>query len=260
MLSPTQTGSFKRRVLSTTVLVLVWAPPLLARGQHGSQPVRPAPHSSAPRESQGRFNQNANPYRQAPVNQGRPSPYPQNGNRPAYPGTVGPALSGQPYSPAAPLGAQVRPYYRPNNTPPGHLGDWLNQHRGMPLQEQERVLRNDPNFYRLPQADQQRLLQQLHRVDQMPEAERQRRLARAELLERLSPQERMQINSSARRMSMLPADRRAMVTSAFRDLSAVPPEQRSTVLNSSRYQNQFSPDERGMLGDMLRVEPYEPAR
>jgi hypothetical protein len=51
-----------------------------------------------------------------------------------------------------------------------------------------------------------------------------------------------------------------MISNAFRDLRAVPPEQRPMVLNSSRYQSQFSPDERGMLGDMLRVEPYEPAR
>jgi len=30
------------------------------------------------------------------------------------------------------------------------------------------------------------------------------------------------------------------------------------VLNSSRYQGQFSPEERGVLSDMLRVEPYAP--
>jgi hypothetical protein len=32
------------------------------------------------------------------------------------------------------------------------------------------------------------------------------------------------------------------------------------VLNSSGYQNQFSPEERGILSDMLRVEPYDPPR
>jgi hypothetical protein len=48
--------------------------------------------------------------------------------------------------------------------------------------------------------------------------------------------------------------------SAFRDLRAVPVEQRPMVLNSARYQGVFSPDERGILADMLRVEPYQPAR
>jgi hypothetical protein len=32
------------------------------------------------------------------------------------------------------------------------------------------------------------------------------------------------------------------------------------VLNSGRYRGVFSPEERGILTDMLRVEPYEPAR
>jgi hypothetical protein len=32
------------------------------------------------------------------------------------------------------------------------------------------------------------------------------------------------------------------------------------VLNSSRYQGVFSPEERGILTDMLRVEPFEAAR
>jgi hypothetical protein len=32
------------------------------------------------------------------------------------------------------------------------------------------------------------------------------------------------------------------------------------VLNSSRYQNAFSPEERGILSNMLRVEPYQPPR
>jgi hypothetical protein len=51
-----------------------------------------------------------------------------------------------------------------------------------------------------------------------------------------------------------------MMGSAFRDLSAVPPDQREMVLNSARYQNAFSPEERGILSNMLRVEPYEAPR
>jgi hypothetical protein len=261
MSSAIQTGRFKHRVLLPAVLALVCAPALFAWNQHPSKAARQAARSSAPQAPQNRPNQNANPYRTAPANQGRPSAYPQNGNGSVYPNAVRPAYRGQPYgAPAAPLGAQVRPFYNQNAAPPGHLGDWLNQHRGQPVQEQERMLRSDPNFTRLPAGDQQRLLQQLHRVNQMPEDERQRRLGRAEMLEHLSPRDRMQVNDSFRRMATLPADRRTALTSAFRDLRAVPPDQRPMVLNSSRYQNQFSPDERGMLTDMLRAEPYEPAR
>jgi hypothetical protein len=120
------------------------------------------------------------------------------------------------------------------------------------------VLRGDPSFRRLPAAEQQRLIQQLHQVNQLPGPEQQRRLGRAEMIERLSPQERMQINLSARRWAALPPDRQAMVKRAFQDLRRVPLDQRQTVLNSSRYQGVFTSEERGILSDLLRVEPYQP--
>jgi hypothetical protein len=85
-------------------------------------------------------------------------------------------------------------------------------------------------------------------------------LARAEIIERLSPQERMRINNSARRWAVLPPGRQTLMKNAFRDLRAVPLDQRQMVLNSARYQGVFSPDERGILSDMLRVEPYQPMR
>jgi hypothetical protein len=70
----------------------------------------------------------------------------------------------------------------------------------------------------------------------------------------------MRINLSARRWVELPPQRQAIMKSAFRDLRTLPLDQRPTELNSSRYQGLFSPEERGILSDMLRVEPYQPAR
>ena len=181
----------------------------------------------------------------------RPAPgYPATGPRTAYPG---PPYLGPRYARPA-----VPGYPAPLYGPPGHLADWLNRHRNMPVQDQDRMLRADPSFRRLNPADQQRLIQQLYRVDQMPEQVRQRRLARAEMIERLSPQERMQINLSNRRWASLPPDRQALMKSAFRDLREVPLDQRQTVLNSARYQGVFTPEERGILSDFLRVEPYQP--
>jgi len=97
-------------------------------------------------------------------------------------------------------------------------------------------------------------------VNQMPDEQRQRRLARAEALEHMSPQERMRVTNSAQRWAAQPPERQAQMRSAFRDLRGVPEDQRSTVLNSDRYKGQFSPEERGILSDMLRAEPYQPAR
>jgi hypothetical protein len=59
-----------------------------------------------------------------------------------YPG----AAPGQAYRPQA-NGAY------PGAAPPGHLGAWLNEHRNVPVQDQERMLRTDPNFTRLPPGE-----------------------------------------------------------------------------------------------------------
>jgi hypothetical protein len=112
----------------------------------------------------------------------------------------------------------------------------------------------------LPPGEQQQVVQQLRQVNQLTEEQRQRREARTQMIERLSPQERMQVNNSAHRWATLPVDRQTMMKNAFRDLRAVPTDQRQTVLNSARFQSAFNPEERGILSDMLRVEPFQPAR
>ena len=149
---------------------------------------------------------------------------------------------------------------RPNPQAAGHLPQWMAQHQNMPVGQQERLLRQEPGFNRLSPDQQQRQVQQLYRLNQMPEAQRDRRLARAEAIERLSPEERAQVRDSSSRLATLPPDRQAMVRRAFRDLGAVPVGQRETMLNSARYNATFTPQERGILSNLLRVEPYEGPR
>jgi hypothetical protein len=134
------------------------------------------------------------------------------------------------------------------------------QHRNLPVAQQEQLLRQEPGFNRLNPGEQQRQIQQLYRLNQMPEAQRDRRLARAENLERLSPAEQMRVNQSARQLNLLPPERQMMVRRAFQDLRGVPVDQRETMLNSARYSATFTPEERGMLSNLLRVEPYEAPR
>ena len=55
----------------------------------------------------------------------------------------------------------------------------------------------------------------------------------------------------------MPPDRQTIVRRAFQDLRGVPIDQRETMLNSARYNATFSPQERGVLSNLLRVEPYE---
>ena len=149
----------------------------------------------------------------------------------------------------------------PGYAPPGHLGAWLNQHRGVPAQEQETDAAERSEFQpSFPSRTSRGWYASCTRLTRCPQPQRDRRLARAEALERLSPQERGQINDSAREWRTLPADRQTMMRDAFRNLREVPPDQRQMVLNSSRYQNAFSPEERGILSNLLRVEPYEAPR
>jgi hypothetical protein len=229
--------------------------------QNQPRPYQPQqrPYQNQPRPTQSQTYQNQpRAYQQTPQ---------YNGTRrqvqPAVPG-----YGGRPYAPA-PAYNRPNPYANrpgddrnvyPGAAPPGHLGDWLNRNRGLPIQDQERLLRNDPNFNRLPPAQQQRLVQQLHNLDEMPEARRQRYLARSEMLEHMPPQQQMQVRQAGRNFLALPPDRQAVVKRAFQDLRSVPLDQRATVLNSARYQNQFSPQERDMLNNLLRAEPYEPPR
>lgn len=226
-------------------------------GAYQNRPPARAPQYQQPSRPMNNY------YRQAPQ-YGRPAQsYPQGApqyGRPAYaPPGARPNNPGMPYAqPALPGGN--RPGYGYPAPPPGHLGSWLNQHRNMPVQNQEQLLHNDPSFNRLPAADQQRLMRQLQQVNRMPEEQRERRLARAEAIEHMSPQERMQLHNSTRQLAALPPDRQAMVKHAFQDLRGVPLDQRQTVLDSSRYQSQFSPEERGILSNLLKAEPYEAQR
>ena len=255
MLTGAHNTGWVGRAATAAVAVIFLTPALWAFGQH-SMPA--APRSAPAQRGAGPAYRPARPGNQQHPRM-RPQERPQSGvaTRPgnANPGYPGPPYMGQGFNRPAYPG-----YAQPSQVPPGHLGDWLNQHRNLPVQEQERTLRNDPSFRRLAPSDQQRVVQQLHQVNQLPEEQRQRRLARAEMIEHLSPQDRMQINLSARRWAAQPVERQALMKSAFRDLRSVPLDQRQTVLNSSRYQGVFSPDERGILTDLLRVEPYESAR
>jgi hypothetical protein len=256
--------------LTAAVAILLCLPLSSFAGQHANhaaphaqpnraQTARPAQQQKPENHTQPRpqyepYRGAQNPQYQgaAPQNNLRPAPVnPSTGVRPAFPNTT---YQGQGYAPRpAYPGAPQQPGY----APPGHLGAWLNEHRNAPPQMQQRMLQSDPAFNHLSPADQQRLVRQLNRVDQMPEAQRQRTLARAENLERLSPEERAQVRESGRLWKTLPADRQALMKSAFR---SVPQDQRQTVLNSARYQNAFSPEERGILTNMLSVEPYEPPK
>jgi phage-related protein len=153
--------------------------------------------------------------------------------------------------------AMQGPHPRFENNQP-HLGTWLQRHGNLPPEQQERALQSEPGFKSLPPETQQKLLNRLHQINQMPPNQRQRTVDHIEALERLSPQMRQQVRASVQQFHALPIDRQRMVRKAFRDLRAYPPEQRAAMMNSGQFQSQFTPQERGILGNILAVEPYQP--
>jgi hypothetical protein len=155
-------------------------------------------------------------------------------------------------------GAVVRPV--PPASEGEHLGEWLRQHQNMTFAEQERALRTEPGFNRLPPARQQRLLQRLQQVDAMPPGQRERMLARLETWERLSPEQRQQVRIGILEVHQMPFDRQVMMHRAVRDLSEFPQAQRGEILNSWEFRQRYSNYERQVLATLMLAQPYEPLR
>jgi len=65
------------------------------------------------------------------------------------------------------------------------------------------------------------------------------------------------VSNSTAQLRSLPPDRQVPLRRAFRDLRDLPPAQRQQMLNSSEFQGQFSAQERGILSNLLTVEPYQ---
>jgi hypothetical protein len=145
------------------------------------------------------------------------------------------------------------------NNQQAHLGTWLQRHGNLTPEQQEKALRSEPGFSQLAPEQQQRLLGRLQQLNRMPPNQRQRTVDHIEAMERLTPQMRQQVRASFQEFHTLPENRQRLMRKAFRDLREYPPEQRQAMMNSGQFQAQFSPQERSILGNLLAVEPYEPA-
>jgi len=152
-----------------------------------------------------------------------------------------------------------RPYQPPAQG--HHSGQWLNQHRNLPLEQQKRALQNDPNFRRLTPERQQKFEQRLQRFDSLPPDRQQQVLRRMETWEHLTPQQKQQFRSFDSQYKALPPDRRQAVKNAIETLRAMPPQARQREIESGRF-GQFSPQERQVLNDAARLPlaPSQPTR
>ncbi len=135
---------------------------------------------------------------------------------------------------------------RPPN-PGHHSGQWLQQHRNLPAEQQRKALESDPGFRSLPPQRQQQLRNQLQRFNSMTPEQQSRTLNRMETWEHLTPEQKGQARGLYRQWQQLPPDRRQAVKGALETLRAMPPDARQRAIESEDYKKRFTPEERNML-------------
>jgi hypothetical protein len=227
-----------------SMAVALLAPSFAQNHDSRSPRQQPAPRPPSRNESrpQPRYEPRQQPRHEPPRQQSRPESRPR------------PAPQSQPHFQAAPL-RDYRPYQPPAQG--HHSGQWLNQHRELPLDQQRRALQNDPQFRRLPPERQQRLEQRLQRFDNLPPERQQQVLRRMETWEHLTPQQKQEFRGVGSQFNSLPPDRRQAVRNAIESLRAMPPQARQHEIESGRF-SQFSPQERQILSGASRL-PLAPA-
>jgi len=193
---------------------------------------------------------------------------PQPSHQPSRPSYSQPRSQSRPQS-QPPRASSSRPDYRSapapqrQNTyrPPEqghHFGQWLDQHREQPLDQQRRALQTDPQFRHLSPQRQQEYEQRLQHFNSLPPDRQQQVLRRGEVWEHLKPEQQQQFRTFAAQYNGLPAERRQAVRNAIQTLRAMPPGARQRELESGRF-NQFSPQERQLLNDASNL-PLAPAQ
>jgi len=138
-----------------------------------------------------------------------------------------------------------------------HLPQWMSQHSGLTLEQQQQALELEPGFHELPVQTQQRMLQRLAQLNAMPPQQRQRVLARNEMMERLTPEQRSEVRGAMQQLGSLPPGQRQAVAQSFRELRELPPNQRMVAMYSNRYRR-LNEAQRTTLINLLQVEPMLP--
>lgn len=126
-------------------------------------------------------------------------------------------------------------------------GQWLRKYNNLPTDQQEKLLKQDPDFQKLRADRQQHLLERLRNFNQMPPEQRERMIQRMERFEQMSPEQRQRLQGFQQQLQALPDDRREMVRRAFRHLHSMTPEERKTALESPRFKALFNDKEQELI-------------
>ena len=137
------------------------------------------------------------------------------------------------------------------------MGDWLEAHKDLPLDQQLRLLENDPGFKKLPADRQQALRDRLKKFNSLTPAQRDQALKRMEFLAKLTPQQRQELRDANQQLKVLPPERQVAVHTALRHLRQMPPEERQQVIQSDRFRSTFSDQEQKLISQLAELNPQE---
>ncbi|HEY1528061.1 MAG TPA: DUF3106 domain-containing protein [Candidatus Angelobacter sp.] len=137
------------------------------------------------------------------------------------------------------------------------MGDWLQAHKDLPLDQQLKLLENDPHFKKLPPARQNALREQLKRFNSLSPEKREQALRRMEFLANLSQQQREQLRNASQELRGLPPERQVAVHTALRHLRKMSPADRQQVIQSDRFRSTFSDQEQKLISQLAEINPQE---
>jgi len=133
------------------------------------------------------------------------------------------------------------------------MGEWFAQHKDLPLDQQLKLLENDPKFKKLTPDRQEELRESLRKFNSLTPQKREQALKRMEFLSKLSPTQRQQLRDANQQIQGLPPDRRVAVHKAVRHLRQMPPNQRKEVLASDRFKTTFSDQEQKLISQLAEL-------
>jgi hypothetical protein len=165
------------------------------------------------------------------------------------------------HRPAPVLLLQATPQKSPNsaNHPTqkgGHkMGDWLQAHKDLPLDQQIKLLESEPGFKKLPADRQAALRERLKKFNSLSPAQRDQALQRMEFLAKLTPQQRQQLRTANEQLKGLPPERQVAVHTALRHLRKMPPAERQQVIQSDHFRSTFSDQEQKLISQLAEMSP-----
>lgn len=142
-----------------------------------------------------------------------------------------------------------------NGGPKGapRLGDWLQAHKDLPPDQQEKLLENDPGFKRLTPQRQAELRERLHKFNSLPPKKRDAAIRRMQYWDRLSPDQRAEVRKANQQIQTLPEPRRLEVHRELRKLVQMSSEQRQQTFDSVDFKSSFSDQEQSILKNLAAI-------